>query len=25
VLRARDQAGNIESNTVEREGPNICV
>jgi hypothetical protein len=25
VVRARDQAGNEDSNTVEREGENICV
>jgi hypothetical protein len=25
VVRARDQAGNIDSNTVEREGENLCV
>jgi hypothetical protein len=25
VVRARDRAGNIDSNTVEREGQNLCV
>ena len=25
VVRARDQAGNSDSNTVEREGENLCV
>jgi hypothetical protein len=25
VVRARDQAGNEDSNTVEREGQNLCV
>ena len=25
VVRARDQAGNSDSNTVEREGQNLCV
>jgi hypothetical protein len=25
VVRARDQAGNRDSNTVEREGQNLCV
>ena len=25
VVRARDQAGNRDSNTVERQGENICV
>jgi hypothetical protein len=25
VVRARDQAGNIDSNTVERQGENLCV
>jgi hypothetical protein len=25
VVRARDQAGNEDSNTIEREGQNLCV
>ena len=25
VVRARDQAGNIDRNTVERQGQNLCV
>ncbi|MDP9237207.1 MAG: fibronectin type III domain-containing protein [Chloroflexota bacterium] len=25
VVRARDQAGNSDSNTVEREGQNLCL
>ena len=25
VVRARDRAGNIDSNTVERDGQNLCV
>jgi hypothetical protein len=25
VVRARDQAGNRDSNTVERQGVNLCV
>jgi hypothetical protein len=25
VVRARDQAGNSDSNTVERQGQNLCV
>jgi hypothetical protein len=25
VVRARDQAGNRDSNTVERQGQNLCV
>jgi uncharacterized protein RhaS with RHS repeats len=25
VVRARDQAGNRDTNTVEREGQNLCV
>jgi hypothetical protein len=25
VVRARDKAGNRDSNTVEREGQNLCV
>jgi hypothetical protein len=25
VVRARDQAGNEDSNTVEREGQNLCL
>ncbi len=25
VVRARDRAGNEESNTVEQEGQNLCV
>ncbi len=25
VVRARDQAGNIDPNTVERQGQNLCV
>jgi hypothetical protein len=25
VVRARDQLGNRDSNTVEREGQNLCV
>jgi hypothetical protein len=25
VVRARDQAGNIDGNTVERQGQNLCV
>ena len=25
VVRARDRAGNIDSNTVERQGENLCV
>jgi hypothetical protein len=25
VVRARDKAGNEDSNTIEREGQNLCV
>jgi hypothetical protein len=25
VVRARDRAGNLDSNTIEREGQNLCV
>jgi hypothetical protein len=25
VVRARDQAGNIDRNTVDRQGQNLCV
>jgi hypothetical protein len=25
VVRARDRGGNIERNTVERQGQNLCV
>jgi hypothetical protein len=25
VVRARDRAGNEESNTIEQEGQNLCV
>jgi len=25
VVRARDQAGNVDGNTVERQGQNVCV